>query len=189
MLALSVLSTELNGADVTWNGSVDSNWNTPGNWSSKQVPGTVPGDQVVLIGRKAAPVVATLVETSNACSVNLSDESLLEVTRSGLDCDEVVLGGLDGEGGGHLMLRGRGDAVMTVSGDLRVGSSPAATTDSSIQLRSGTLTVGGGLYLGKGWLRIFGDSPAIDAKDLTLSSAGTLRFDFNTQTSPSDSRL
>ena len=168
-------------ADVTWTGDVDSNWNIPGNWSDGRVPGTEPGDRVLLGGRSTAPVVATLVEAKKPCSVYLSDDASLEVTRSGLRCDEVVLGAVGGAGGGHLLLRGRGAAVMKVAGDLRVGKSPPATSDSSVQLRTGMLEVGGGLYLGKGSLRVFGNSPAINAKDFTVSSDGTLRFDFNTK--------
>jgi len=159
---------------------MDSNWNTPGNWSASRTPGTESGDRVLLSGRSAAPVVATLVEADHACSVQMSDGALLEVTRSGLRCDAVALGAVEGKGGGHLLLRGRGEAVMDIAGDLRVGAS-AATSDSLVHLRTGTLKVGGSLQVEKGSLRVFGSSPAVETKDLTISSAGTLRFDFNTK--------
>ena len=65
LAALMALSAVGYGADVTWTGSVDSNWNSPGNWSIGRVPGTEPGDRVLLGGRSAAPVVATLVEAGH----------------------------------------------------------------------------------------------------------------------------
>ncbi|VGO13135.1 hypothetical protein PDESU_01689 [Pontiella desulfatans] len=181
LAVLTVLSVGVQGADVTWTGKVDSNWNSSGNWSTGRVPGTKPGDRVLLSGRTVAPVVATLVEASNPCSLHLSDDALLEVTRSGLLCDAVVLGAENGAGGGHLLLRGRGEAVMVVKGDLIAGKTDAAASDSSVQLRTGTLQVDGGLYLGKGSLSVLGNAPAIVAKDLAVSSSGTLRFDFNTK--------
>ena len=181
LAALTALSIAAYGADVTWNGDVDSNWNSSGNWSTGRVPGTKPGDRVLLDGPKVMPVVATLVEAKNPCSVQLGGDALLEVTRSGLRCDEVVLGAKNRGGGGHLLLRGRGEAVMAVDGDLFVGKTAAAASGSSVQLRTGTLQVGGGLYLGKGSLRVIGNAPAVVAKDLAVSSVGTLRFDFNTK--------
>lgn len=137
LAALTALTAVGHGADVTWTGTVDCNWNVSGNWSTGRVPGTEPGDRALLSGRSVAPVVATLVEADNTCSVDLSDDALLEVTHSGLRCDEVVLGVMDGVGGGHLMLRGRGAGVMTVAGDLRVGHSGAAISASSVKLRTG----------------------------------------------------
>ena len=180
MFVLIALTAIGHAADFIWNGSVDSNWNTPGNWSTERVPGTEPGDRVLLSGQATAPVVATLVEAKHPCAVHLGEEASLEVTRSGLLCDQLALGAIDHQGGGHLMLRGRGEAVLSVN-DLYLGKSPAATSDSTIQLRTGTLQVDGELLIGKGSLRVFGNTPAVLAKDLTLSSAGTLHFDFNTK--------
>ena len=177
IVAITALLTAVgHGADLTWTGAVDCNWNVSGNWSTGRVPGTQPGDRVLLNGRKAAPVVATLVEAGNPCSLQLNNDALLEVTHSGLRCDNVVLGAV---GGGHLLLRGRGAGVMTVEGDLRIGQSRSATSASSVKLRTGKLTVGGELYIGNGLVDFYGDAPEITAKDLTVSENGTLRFDFN----------
>ena len=85
--ALTALSAVGYAADVTWTGAVDSNWNSPGNWSTGRVPGTEPGDRVLLGGQAMTPVVATLVEAKKPCSVVLNDDASLEVTRSGLLCD------------------------------------------------------------------------------------------------------
>ena len=38
-LALSVLVSPVQGADYTWSGAEDSNWNNPNNWVSGTVPG------------------------------------------------------------------------------------------------------------------------------------------------------
>jgi hypothetical protein len=172
--ALTALSATGHGAEVTWSGVADHNWNTPRNWSSQKVPGTQPGDQVVLSGRNVRPVVATPVEVSNACSIRVSDEALLEVCEAELRCAEVLLGADAGKAGGHLELRGRPPIKLTVSGNLCVGNTLAATSDSSLKLKNGSLTVAGALQLGKG----YGEEPKLVAKDLAVSAHATLRFDF-----------
>ena len=181
LVTLTALSAVAFGADVTWTGAVDSNWNTPGNWSSQSVPGTRPGDRVVLSGNEVKPVVATPVEASNPCSIRVNDCALLEVCDAELRCADLLMGTDAGKGGGHLTLRGRSPIKLNVTGRLEVGASNAAASDSSVKLINGSLTVGGELHVGKGELELFGTDSSLVAKDLTVSSKGTLRFDFNTR--------
>ncbi len=162
---------------VDWNGTVDSNWNMPGNWSTGRVPGRNPGVIVVLSGSNDAPVVATVVETTNSCSIRIIDEASLEVCNGELLCDEISLGDADGMGGGNLKLWS--GAHVNLSGDLRVGDSTNATSESSLELISGSLMVGGELCVGNGLLEIYGGNSTVEVNDLTLASNTTLRFDFD----------
>ncbi|VGO13138.1 hypothetical protein PDESU_01692 [Pontiella desulfatans] len=162
---------------VGWNGTYDSNWSIADNWTSGMVPGTEPGNTVILNGADDSVVVATLVEATNSCSLHVSDEATLEVCESGLVCDEIMLGTQAGVGGGHLRLFGRDATDLTVLGDMRVGH-PSAVSESSVEASIGTLAVEGELAVDNGVLCIVGSNPAIEAYDLTVSSNGTLRFEF-----------
>jgi len=177
LLILSAQTLLVEGQVVDWNGTKDSNWNTPDNWSSGYVPGSVPGDSVVLSGSNDAPVVATQVGTSNSCFVRLIDEAFLEVCDGKLLCNEIILGGEVGLGGGHLKLWS--SANIEVKGGLQVGKTAGATSESSLELGAGSLTVGGEVYVGKGLLEIEGDESSIIVNDLTVASNATLRFDFD----------
>ncbi|WP_372798254.1 putative glycoside hydrolase, partial [Pontiella sp.] len=161
------VAVEVPKTTVEWGGTVDSNWNMPGNWSSNHVPGTVPFELAVLSGSNDAPVVATVVETTNSCAIQIIDGASLEVADGKLLCDEIMLDG------GHLQLVG--GAEVEVSGDLRVGDS----SSSSMELRSGSLAVDGEVAVGNGVLEVFGEDTSIDVNDLTVSSNATLRFDFD----------
>ncbi|VGO13047.1 hypothetical protein PDESU_01601 [Pontiella desulfatans] len=152
---------------VEWDGTVDGNWNMPGNWLTGAVPGTDPGDWVILSGSNDAPVVATVVETTNSCAIRIDDGASLEVADGKLRCEGIVLDG------GQLQLVGGAD--VEVSGDLRVGDSPG----SSVGLRSGSLAVDGEVYVGNGLFEVEGDAHAIALNDFTLASNATLRFDFD----------
>ncbi|MDF7826523.1 putative glycoside hydrolase [Pontiellaceae bacterium B12227] len=161
------VEVEVERTVVNWDGSVDGNWNMPGNWSSNYVPGTVPFELAVLSGSNDVAVVATVVETTNSCAIQIIDEALLEVADGKLLCDEIILDG------GRIQLVG--GAEVEVSGDLRVGDS----SSSSMELRSGSLAVDGEVDVGNGVLEVDGNNAAIDVNDLTVSSNATLRFDFD----------
>lgn len=165
------------GNIVNWDGSTDRNWNVASNWSSGVLPGTDPGDVVLLSGSGDDPVVPTQIETSNEVSLQVRDGALLEVCRGLLLLDDVLLGASSGLGGGHMLLMSL--AEVEVAGDLRIGASPGATSDSSVEVRSGSLSVQGELYVGKGVLEIPGAQGALAVEDLTVDSGGTLLFDFD----------
>ena len=152
--------------DVTWNGSVDSNWNMPGNWSTGLVPGTTAGD-VVLLTDSNAPVVATVVETSNSSSLQLSQDASLEINSGLLLFDDLILSGGD-------VLHLAGD--VQVNGDLNVISNP-----SNFRGAGGNLTVEGESYINRGVFSIEGDNQTFSTGDLTVGTNGTLLFDFDKQ--------
>lgn len=165
------------GDDVTWNGSVDSNWNMPRNWSSGKVPGREVGELVVLSGKSVMPVVATPVEVSNPCSVKLQDGAKLEVCHGELMLEDLILGDKSGAAGGLLELSSFSN--VNISGDLQVGSSSRATSNSYFQMMKGKLAVGGELFVGKGSFVVTGDVSDIKVTNLTLASTAKLRFDFD----------
>ncbi len=162
---------------VHWEGSVDSNWNKLGNWSSNYLPGEFPDELVILSGSDDMPVVPTFVETSEAISLKIIDDSLLEVCRGVLRISDLLLGSELGKGGGHLELVSA--AEVTVSGDLRVGDSSGAVSSSVLELHSGSLTVEGELYVGNGLLDVLGSKASVEVNDLTVDSDGMVLFDFD----------
>ncbi len=162
---------------VEWDGAVDGNWNRAGNWSSNAVPGTGRYDLAVLSGSNDAPVVATPVEVTNSCSIQIINDASLEVCRGALLCGDIVLGDTAGAGGGNLKLWSSADA--SVFGDLRVGASDAAASVSRLELLKGSLSVDGELYVGKGLLEVYGDDCSIEVNDFTVTSNAVLRFDFD----------
>ncbi|WP_372797948.1 putative glycoside hydrolase, partial [Pontiella sp.] len=174
--ALTV-EVEVERTAVDWEGTVDGNWNRPGNWTTGTVPGTDLYELVMLSGSNDAPVVATVVETTNSCAIQINDEASLEVCNGLLRCDDIVLGNTPGAGGGHLKLWSSADVHVT--GDLRVGDSAAATSVSSLNLVSGSLTVDGELYIGNGTVDVTGEQPSIQLNNLTVDSSATLVFDFD----------
>lgn len=162
---------------VEWNGNRNSNWNMPVNWSTGLVPGSAPGDTVVLSGFDVNPVVATVVETSNPCFLKVLDDASLQVCNGKLQCGGILLGAEDGRAGGHVELVSSAD--LAVSGNVLIGNAPGATSESGLILRSGNLMVGGEVYVGKGMIEIAGNRPGISVHDLTVASTATLRFDFD----------
>jgi hypothetical protein len=168
---------EIERTVVDWDGTVDSNWNMPGNWTSGMVPGRDPNDLVILSGSNDAPVVATVVEATKSCSIQIVDDASLEVCDSTLLCDDVVLGNTAGLGGGHFL---HDSGMVKVSGDLRVGDAAGATTESLLRVAGGaSLTVDGEVYVGNGTFEIARDGATIKPNNLTVDSGATLRFDFD----------
>ncbi|MBK8003717.1 MAG: hypothetical protein IPK12_07140 [Gemmatimonadetes bacterium] len=134
----------LNGAVVNWptivpstqwTGAVNTDWNTPGNWSSGSVP-TLATDVVIPIGSPGNPVVTS---SCQAKSIDVNSTKLLDVGTFGCTVagNVTVSGGTAGTGSFTIVAPGQ------VEGNLRGIVAQAPVTQSDISAIIGDLVIDG----------------------------------------------
>ncbi|HEY1685395.1 MAG TPA: dockerin type I domain-containing protein [Tepidisphaeraceae bacterium] len=125
---------------VYWDGGVDSEWTTPGNWSSAALPG--PSDDAVLNEMPfGSPYTVALSGTQSVNSINTDSTSALNITNGSLaiasnsEIDAALtLNSATISGNGNLTLNGVttwGPAIMNGTGAINVGTTATVTVDLS----------------------------------------------------------
>jgi len=168
-------------ATVHWNGGVDSQWNTAGNWSTGEVPGSVTSDIAILSGAGDKAYNSTPFTISKSCQAKLRAEAYLEITSTTATFDDIFSGSHNDWGGAHIVQRAGKASVVTVSDDLRIGHVAGVTSDSSYTIGGGSLSVEDLLYVNKGFFKVWSAHPTITAGNMTVASTGELIFDFDTE--------
>lgn len=171
-LASTICSCSAVAATKNWTGSTDSNWANSGNWSGG-IPGTSTADNAHLFGAEDNAIVATPFIVSQGVNVRIGQDASLTVIRE-MDMKGLFLGYWGDENGGKTYQQ----ADINISGNLRIGHSPAVTSGSSFTVENGSLTVGDEIYIRDGVFEIEGAEPSISADSMQLLENAELKFDF-----------
>lgn len=139
---------------VIWLGTVDGNWDTPGNWSGGTVPG--PTNDVVIRNGPNTPdlstsgVVRTLILEAPAV-LDLSDGALL-VVAGDLDVQpgavlqaESIAGSVVQMSGTGVSLRGAIEPILSVSGDVTLAGTVQVSSDVVVSGTGARLDIDGNL--------------------------------------------
>ncbi|MHC4627476.1 MAG: hypothetical protein ACYTDV_10890 [Planctomycetota bacterium] len=208
-MVLSLIS-DAGAAVVTWNGSADPSWDTPGNWSSGTVPtsadtasiGMVPGPVVanegvevdiiwVGAGRAAADLTVdggTLTTTKWVIvGINTGSNGTVNMKSGAFTINSTLLLGDREEGTGHVNLDG---GVLTVNNlEMRRGADTVGTMD----VQAGTLIVNGNAvstiqgYIDSGWITAYDGNGTLELDyDITDEGKTTLTAVHELSPSPGD---
>ena len=155
-LFLADIAVAIN-APKTWNGSISTAWNNPGNWTPTDVPGTT--DDVFIPGPSSTVLYQpTVGDPENAFSVTLGVGAVLNTQSGGT----LSLGGnfvnndgtVTGDGNGTIAFVGA--AAQEISGpnqtnfrNLTVNNTGGVTTSSAVSVER-ALTVSSNLNIGTG---------------------------------------
>jgi hypothetical protein len=168
------VSDSIASATIHWTGGANSNdWNDAASWGTAYVPGTTAADTVLFVGSGDSTTLVTPFAFANASSINLrgGPNVTLEANLSGVN--NFYLGGNSNNDGGtvnHL-----GGTLSVVS--LKVGSSSAATSDSTYTISGGQIANSGNLNVNKGTFTLAGSTAEVGAGFMTVTDIGELKFE------------
>lgn len=171
LISATLTLQSLCAVNLDWDNEAVMNigWHTASNWSGDRLPGSIADHNVLLDGAEDTPYVVQDHDPVNTFDLSMINDATLTIQANLLNVGSVDLGSDASRNGGIV-----DHSAGTVSaGLLSVGSSVAATSDSSYTLSGDAQLSAAGLFVGKGTLIVSGDETTVTVED-DMTVSGTL---------------